>query len=158
MEPGHLLHSALTRSSSADARRTPLIYSFSYFNLGACSFVWGAKPTKDPPVATGLGRTRNLWDYAQHSGATKQISKFALQRHRSLLQRAKPLRSQHHVPRFNSAPASSGRTTQHLITNTPKGTTCACVLWRTYMRTIPHPHMHDATPTYLRCHTHMYTM
>jgi len=39
--------------------KTPLIYSVSCFNLGTWSFVWrGAKPTKAPPVATGLSR---LW-------------------------------------------------------------------------------------------------
>jgi len=35
-------HSNLTKS--------PPIYSVSYFNLGAWSFVWGAKPTKAPPT------------------------------------------------------------------------------------------------------------
>jgi len=33
--------------------KTLIIYSVSRFNLGAWSFVWGAKPTK-APVATGL--------------------------------------------------------------------------------------------------------
>ena len=64
--------------------KTPLIYSVSYFNLGACTFIWGAKSTKSSR-GDGTGYISHFlytW-FAHVVWILEQVNKEVLGRHKA---------------------------------------------------------------------------